>query len=282
MVNVVIYTRISRPDKKEAKGHFRAESTPTERQAKEVREYFEKQGDTIVEVVEEELTAASMKENEIDLNQYLAKRPKLNSIISKVRAGKPEFEVLAVWRHDRLARDALFQESLIRLLNGFKIRVFSLTSSNETLARRVQGIVDQEEIDVIRKRTRSALKAKVLDGRVASGVPFGYVSSRITHRMLIHPEKSKIIYQAFMDYDGGSNLKEVADKHFKGKLWRAKDVLTNSCYMGRYTWKEVVVEAHHKPIISREVFDRVLEKVLIENPPRLKRGRPPKHVRHLL
>ena len=279
MTNVVIYTRISRPNRPGYKGQFNTETTPTERQAQELRAYYEKQGDTIVEVIEEKLTAASLKENEIDLNQYLSKRPQLKALIDKVRSRQHNFEVLAVWKHDRLARDALFQESLIRLLNGFRVRVFSLYSSNERLARRVQGIVDQEEIEMIRLRTRAGLKARVEAGRVASEPPFGYYSSPKTHKMLPHFKKSRIIIEVFNDYDNDMPLKEVANKFFKGSTARVRKVLGNTTYMGKYIWKEVVIENHHKPIIDKDTFDRVQAK-LSREPRRITKALP-KHLRHL-
>lgn len=280
MARVVVYTRISRPDREDYKGGFRTESTPTQRQAQELREYHEKQGDTITEVIEETVSASSLKENEIDLEKYLAKRPKLKALIDKASAGQHDFEVVSVWRHDRLARDAFFQEGIIRKLKGLGVRIFSLFSSNETLTRRVQGVIDQEEIEVIRKRTRAGLKARAEAGKVVSQPPFGYTSSRITHKMLPIRKEADVVIAAFSEYADGHSLRQIADKHFRGSIPRAKTILSNPSYTGRYTWKEVYVEKHHKPLIDDATFEKAQERLKSE-PVVWRKGRMPKHLRSL-
>jgi DNA invertase Pin-like site-specific DNA recombinase len=106
-------------------------------------------------------------------------RPELARALEQLRRG----ELLLVAKRDRLGRDLVQVALLERELRRRGVRVVSAAGEgtenddpSSLLQRRIVDVFAEHERDVIRSRTRAALRAKRARGERAGAVPFGFVA----------------------------------------------------------------------------------------------------------
>lgn len=233
-----IYTRVSTQEQE------RGYSLPA--QVMDCRAYAERQGYAVVRVLQESDSGRDPLRTKVQLLLQLAE------------AGK--FDVLVVWRRDRLARNAtdagLFNE--VFKANGVRIEGISIGPQQDTaLTRfhaRIEDAIAELEVDSIAERCQRGRLEAARQGVWPTKPPSGYVRNHPKDDLVIIPEVAAEIRRAYEAVADGANVYE-AGRIMSMSHRRACDRLANPAYMGRalYGGIEVPVPA----IVSEELWWRV-------------------------
>ena len=189
---------------------------------------------------------------------------------------KNMFDVVLVWKLDRFARnryDSAHYKSILKR-NGVKV-----ISATEIISQGAEGILLESLLEgyaeyysaelsekVIRGMKENALKCKYNGGTL----PIGYVIDE-NKNFRIDSLVAPVVLDAFKRYDEGYTMKEIVD-YLKLKGVRTKKngeisinsltrMLHNRKYIGEYKYRDVVVPDGIPAIVSKDLFDRVQEKL---------------------
>jgi len=270
-------------------------STPSLRYclyARKSTESDEKQAMSIDSQIKEMLRIAqrnTLKVVEIKREAHSAKdtgqRPVFNQMLNEIREGK--FNAIITWAPDRLSRNAGDLGALVDLMDQKilqEIRTYGQKFSNSPNEKFLLMILcsqaklenDQKGINVKR-----GLRAKCEMGLWPAPAPTGYLNENRTDRkghVLVDPIRAPIIKQMFEkvaneQYSGRKLhrwLREIDFKTKNGKpLWLStiNKILNTSFYCGTFEYPRGSGNWYtgvHKAIISRELFEKVQQKISTE------------------
>lgn len=185
------------------------------------------------------------------------------------------WELVIVWKLDRFARNredsAIYKMRLRK--NGVRVEsateAISNTPEGIILESVLEGIAEYYSADLSQKITRgmreSALKAQSIGGQV----PLGYKIEN--HKLVINPATAHIVREAFQLYGRGESVAEIC-RIFNRKGYRTakgsefnrssfKSLFKNKRYIGTYTYKEIAIEGAVPPIIDKELFETVQQRL---------------------
>jgi hypothetical protein len=109
--------------------------------------------------------------------------------------------------------------------------------------------------------------------------PIGYVNSPVTRRIEPDPERAPIITKLFEWYATGNvSLKALTQKAAAAGLTNRANgkplvrleihqLLQNPIYSGDFMWLDRMYEGQHKPLVSRDLFERVQRVFVAANHP---------------
>lgn len=278
---VAIYIRVSTQDQV-TEGH----SIPA--QEKNGREYAERMGYKVVEVYADEgLSGKSTKH-----------RVAYQRMVNDAREGK--FDLVVIWRLNRLGRNALDILNVAEELIKLNIELYSLsenfdisTSTGKFLLQLLSSFSELER-NQVSENVLMALISLVRDQqRYAGGRRLGYVSGLDDDgrkQLIIEPEEAKIIQLIFAKYLGGDDFRIIADylnrqgyqtlKKNKFSPTAVKDILHNKIYGGyieyaRYlNWdtkrrkgknpNPIIVKGEHETIIDEVTYQAVQDRLALE------------------
>ncbi|WP_328589431.1 recombinase family protein [Mycolicibacter terrae] len=261
-------------------------TTSPERQLQTCRELCAQRGYEVVGVAED-LDVSAGKTSPFD-------RPQLGDWLTN-RLG--EFDVLMVYRMDRIVRRLLDLADLIRWCQENRVALVSATEQFLDLTQPFGDIiallvakVAEMELQAISERNASAARHNIRAGKYRGGVPpWGYLPRQDetgTWRLVQDPEQVQIIQDVVDRVLAGEPLRAVAhDLTARGVLtprdrfaqhqgrkvhgyeWHSsplKRALTSPTLLGHAVSGGVSVRAEDgspvvrsEPILTREVFDRV-------------------------
>lgn len=187
-------------------------------------------------------------------------------LLADALAGR--FDVLIVEGLDRLSRDQVDQESVVRRLEHRNIRIVALNGydsemgASRKLIRAVRGMIDESYIDDLRGKTHRGLAGQIGRGFHAGGLSFGYRSvvsgvnakgEAIGHRLEVDLAQAAIVREIFARYGAGDSCQRIAaDLNGRavagprGGTWcvsalygspaKGSGILNNDLYAGRYIW----------------------------------------------
>lgn len=159
------------------------------------------------------------------------RRPGLSAAIAELGAG----DVLLVAKRDRVARVGIDIQVLERDLLELDVRIVSAagegTENDEPSSRLMRWILDgfaQYELDVIRDRTKKALRAARDRGGRAGAIPFGY---RLEGELLVEESEEQLaVARILLLRSSGKGFKAIAkalgEEGFRprGIAWRASSI----------------------------------------------------------
>jgi site-specific DNA recombinase len=207
-------------------------------------------------------------------------RPDYQAMLADAAAGT--FDVLYVWKFDRLGRDAEELLRARRMLEAGGVAIVSVTEgeAESTLIYGVRALVAQEEREKISERTSMGLATiAATEGRQPCGAPpLGY---RAVYRDV--PGKKKparfwevdeteveIVRRIFSDYlaDVGTNtiarrLNEDGVRTRRGAMFSARvviDTLSNPVYIGLVRFKDQQFRGEHDGIIDAGTWQQTQER----------------------
>lgn len=179
------------------------------------------------------------------------------------------FDVLLLEGLDRLARDLVEQETIVRRLEHRGIRIIGVTDGYDSAlahGRKVQrlarGIVNEIYLDDVRRETHRGLSGRVAAGLFAGGMSYGYRSvvagldakgEPLGYRLEIDEDEAKWVRYIFDKYAEGWSARRIAhelnNQHVpspRGGTWavsalygsqkKGTGILNNVLYIGRYIW----------------------------------------------
>ncbi len=197
-------------------------------------------------------------------------RPSYQRMLASAAAG--EFDVLYVWKFDRLGRDAEELLRARRMLEAAGVVIVSLTEgeAESTLVYGVRALVAQEEREKLAERTRTGLAAVAASGRQPCGrTPLGYraVGEKRERRWVVDEREAAVVRRIFADYLAGVGVNAIAaglnadgvrtrdGRRFVNRV--IAGLLDNPALAGWVRLKGEVHRGNHEPIIDAGAFAAV-------------------------
>lgn len=186
-------------------------------------------------------------------------RPGGRGLMVDVLAGR--FDILIMEGLDRLSRDMVEQEQVIRRIEYRGIRIVGVSdgydsqSSARKLYRGMRGIINEVYLDDLRAKTHRGLAGQVGRGMHAGGLSYGYRTIPVEggHHLEINQEQATWVRWIFAHYAKGWSCQRLAHElnrlgvpSLRGGTWavsalygnpaRLAGVLNNPLYIGQYIW----------------------------------------------
>lgn len=239
-------------------------------------------------------------------------RPEFNRMIKDCHQGK--IDVIVTKSISRFSRNTIDCLNTLRELKKINVAVIfekeninSLSADGELMIS-IMAALSQQESESISKNIKMGLKH-----RYQKGI-YNYLGNRMlgydrgkNHEYIINPDEAKIVVRIFNEFLYGRTFGDIAkglinDIHISkivSRKWsgsKIKQILCNEKYVGKVVTsktisvnlldkkrirndgrvKQYIIENHHEPIISEEVFNNVQEELSRRNKKycdKLKRGR---------
>ncbi len=198
-------------------------------------------------------------------------RPVFNDMLARI--GKGEAQGLVSWKLDRLARNPVdggqISWMLQRgILQHIQTNERSYYSTDNVLLMSVEfGMANQFILD-LSSNTKRGLREKVRRGDFPALAPIGYLNDPRTKTVVINRKKAELIKRAFEIYSqNNSRLEDISTflaehGHVSsyGKPLSRDQItmfLSNPFYYGHFRYMGEVYEGRHKPIVTKQLWDKV-------------------------
>jgi DNA invertase Pin-like site-specific DNA recombinase len=212
-------------------------------------------------------------------------RPVFNEIVEELKQGK--FNGILTWAPDRIARNAGDLGRIVDLMDQkrlVEIRTYGqkfMNTPNDKFMLMILGSQAKLENDNKVINVRRGLRARAAMGLRPSVAPTGYLNSKNKDekcQVIVDPLRAPVVKQMFekVAYENYSGrriyrwLKEIDFKNKNGKyitLGNIYRMLRMTFYYGVFEYPVDSGEWYtgkHTPIISKELFDAVQEKIKVE------------------
>ena len=248
-----------------------------ESQIEELKEFAERENLEISEIFIEKRTAK------------IPGREIFNKVISRIETSKIPVGILA-WHPDRLSRNSIDGGRIIYLLDtgklaGLKFPTFSF--ENTPAGKFFLSIALSNAkyyIDNLSENVKRGNRQKLRHGEWPGQKPLGYIYDHRLRNIVPDPKTAKIVQKIFKNFATGKYSLEAISKKLAKYGITSKNgkprsnsaihnLLTNQLYIGIMEWKGEIFEGKYRPIISKQLFDKVQEILKQRGKPRKKRRR---------
>jgi len=222
-------------------------------------------------------------------------RPGIRALMADAEKGL--FDILLVWKVNRLSRKLYDTLDITNRLGEFNIELRSLTESLDTLTAtgrlmmNIFGSFAEFEREQIAENVKMGMEARAEEGRWNGGIVLGYdlqgdddkTTKRPNKRLVINDVEAETVRYIFELYSKGNGYKAICNKinkeGYKSKkgnffsVCTVREILKNPLYCGkirynqRVKWKHkhrngmnvgpMIVEGVHEAIITEELFNKV-------------------------
>jgi site-specific DNA recombinase len=216
-------------------------------------------------------------------------RPALQRLLAD--AENRLFDVIVVYKLDRLSRSLCDFVNLHRVLEKCSVEIVSVTEPIDTRTPMGRAFVNilvsfgQMEREQTAERTRDKMSAARRRGKWTGGMPpLGYDVAPGGGKIIINSDESPTVVSIFELYlERGSILavaQELRRRGVRRKTWTTRDgklrvgrewnnvdvhrVLTNPLYGGMQKLRGETFKGEHQAIIPKKTFERV-QRMLVEN-----------------
>ena len=181
------------------------------------------------------------------------------ALLGDAMAGR--FDVLVLEGLDRLSRDQVEQERIVRRLEHRNIRIIGLSDGYDSLLaarkvlRGVRGLINELYLDDLRHKTHRGQSGQVERGYIAGGHCYGYNIVRDTHgsRYVLNEQQARNVRWIFERFAAGDSVQRIAHElnrqgiaSPRNSTWAASaiygsplkgsGILNNCLYVGQYIW----------------------------------------------
>jgi site-specific DNA recombinase len=215
-------------------------------------------------------------------------RPALQRLLSDVQAGS--VDVVVVYKVDRLTRSLADFAKLVELFDAHHVsfvsvtQAFNTTTSMGRLTLNVLLSFAQFEREVTSERIRDKIAASKRRGLWVGGmVPLGYESR--DKKLVINEEEAervRLIFRRYLELASlGKLLEELRERGILTKVRHLSNgrtiggipftrgplayLLRNRFYIGEVVYRGEVCVAQHTPILDREMFEAVQQKLAAQH-----------------
>lgn len=216
------------------------------------------------------------------------KRPEFMRMISLSKRKPKPFDCILVWKFSRFARNMEEAITLKAMLKRNEIEVASISEPLPEgpfgdLMERILEWQDSYYLVNLSQEVRRGMKERASRGLPVAPAPIGYDSKEGNY---IPNADAALIRQIYEDFLNGLGLRAIAVKYGNMGLKTTRGnppdnrcieyILRNPVYTGKIRWSLngraastrhydspniMVVDGHHEPIISQEIFDKVQSKL---------------------
>ena len=204
-------------------------------------------------------------------------RPVFNEMVRRIQKG--DAQGIVCWKLDRLARNPVDGGQVQWLLQENTIKHIcthnqSYYPNDNVLMMSVEFGMANQFIRDLSANTKRGLRAKVKRGEFPGTAPTGYQNDVRRKSIIIDRKKGKIVKEAFELYvKGDSRFEDISNFLYKRNVRslqgnrihkdRIKFILSNPFYYGHFRYNGEVHEGKHKPLLEKNLFDKV-QKVMVE------------------
>jgi DNA invertase Pin-like site-specific DNA recombinase len=218
-----------------------------------MQRYCAEKGYTVVGIIQSENIRGTRERD---------KRADLTEI--EALADDGQFDVLVVYKMDRLARYLRVQENVIYELERHDVTLESATEPivNSVMGRQVLGMMAEQFSRDLSQRLTGVVAAHVRMGKHMGKAPLGYCRGEDDH-LHINPDTEQAARDLFrwrMDGMGSPAIKtRLLDTHGRTlSEFSILRILGNPAYIGAVTGpNELIVYNAHEPLIDRATWDAV-------------------------
>lgn len=205
-------------------------------------------------------------------------RPTMKRLIEDIK--KQEFDVVLVYKLDRLVRSVADLHELLQLFDENNVKFKSATEMFDTTSAMGRFFITlvasmaQWERENLAERVIMGMNRMVEEGnRPGAVAPFGY--DHEDGKLVINEKESKYVRMIFDEYKTkgkravAEQLNNLGIFTKKGYLWNdsvISYIVNNPIYCGFIRWnyrktrggltnEEIIIKGKHEPIISKEQFD---------------------------
>lgn len=186
-------------------------------------------------------------------------RPGGKGLLADALAGR--FDVLLLESLDRLSRDQVEQESIVRRLEHRNIRIICIADGYDSVhqgrrvMRGVRGLINELYLDDLRHKTQRGLHGQVDRGYIAGGKSYGYDIVRGEHgsRYVINELEAHWVRWIFAEVAKGRAYRHIVYElnqkgvpSPRGSTWavsalygspvKGAGIINNHLYIGTYIW----------------------------------------------
>lgn len=190
---------------------------------------------------------------------------------------KHAFDCIIVWKLDRFSRnryDSAHYKALLRK-NGVKV-----VSAMESISEGSEGILLESVLEGMAEYYSAELAEKVVRGMKENTLKGLHNGGQVTFGYKINKERrferdevnAPIVNEIFNMYADGKTVKQIVNyldskqirtsRGGKININAVQRILSNRRYIGEYKFRDVVVSDCIPPLVSKELFDRVQEKLV--------------------
>ena len=202
---------------------------------------------------------ATHTDTAISGSTQVSARPGGKALLADMLAGR--FDVLLLESLDRLSRDQVEQETIVRRLEHRGVRIICLADGYDSqfqgrkVMRGVRGLINEMYLDDLRHKTQRGLHGQIDRGYIAGGKSYGYDIVRDEHgsRFVINELEAHWVRWIFRQAAKGMayrqivyELNERGVKSPRGSSWavsaiygsprQGTGIINNMLYIGRYIW----------------------------------------------
>ena len=228
-----------------------------------------------------ELHEFARKENLIIAKEFIESktakapgRPMFNEMISLMETSNEKVGILA-WHPDRLARNSIDGGKIIYLVDTGKIESLKFLTfwfENTPQGKFMLNIAFGQSkyyIDSLSENVKRGIRQKLRRGEWPALAPPGYLNDLRTHTIIKDPARAATIKKLFLAYAEGNHSLEYLQKlslslglvsRYGNKslaISKIQKMLKNPFYYGAFIHKGEMYQGNHKPIISKQLFDKV-------------------------
>jgi site-specific DNA recombinase len=198
-------------------------------------------------------------------NDQIEARPQFAQMLQDARA--KQFDVLIVYKWDRLARKQVIFYQVLAELERLGIQIHAATESNDWLARGVSGLMAEQYSRMLSARMKDVRRWEASQGRHIGPVPWGFVrkeNALLPTELIRWPIRAFDLY-ASRRYGFGALADQLATEGAQlesGKVptkFQIAEVLRNPVYIGKVRCNDSVFDGNHVPVIASDVWERVQE-----------------------
>ncbi|MCH7492946.1 recombinase family protein [Patescibacteria group bacterium] len=231
--------------------------------------------DEVVKDYAERHALAIVKEIRESFSAKKPGRPKFTKMIEDIKAGKADG--LIVYKADRLTRNYVDLGILAELLESDKeIHDCSYGQyNNDSNGKFMLGLntcLAKRKIDDLSEDTKRGLRQKAEMGWLPHFAPTGYINNRFKKTIELDPKKASYVRKIFELYDSGlytikKIAKRLSDEGMTGRKGgkfsktSVDNILRNLFYCGYFKYKGEILPGKHEPIISKEFWQRVQDRM---------------------
>jgi site-specific DNA recombinase len=197
-------------------------------------------------------------------------RPGLQDALAAARNG--EFDILLVYRIDRLTRSIVGLMTIVEELEAAGVALKSATEPIDTqgpvgrMLLQLLGIFAEFERNLLIDRITAGFERKASRGEWLSGrAPYGYTLDSTRKTLTVNPDESVMVQAIFAKYtDERLGAKAIANwlndtgrRTRTGKLWTGQTILRilrNHAYRGKITHDNTIHDGKHDAIVDADTF----------------------------